>query len=744
MENSELQKSTSDELFGRSFILTMLAIIIPSIIVICYLLGVYEKRQLENNTTAELARYSDSLVGQQLLTVRYVLDGLAANKDILKLAEKQGGQPMQLEKYLTGVAAGSGASIVYVMDKAGTVIGCSRYGDNKTLLGKNYSFRKYFIGAMEGKGVVFPAVGVTTNKRGFYFSTPIYLDADKTVIEGVVVIKIGVQRIEGVLGSMDFPSGMVTPSGIVFISNNDEFLFKISRDISNQELNEIVQSRQFGSKVLERLPGMGNKPSTNGIYTYDNGIVKKIELLFPGWYLAQWRKFRYPYEKAFFISLLTAVFISFSGMLIVARRNRRLQELELQVAKESAEKNLRKGYETLRRILKSSPVAVFVCDEENKISWLNKTGLDMLSLSSYDEAKDYVFGQKIDVIDETESSLVSDNPEDKILNVEAMFKVETGVEVPVLCNRTSFFRGEEELFLYSFLDLSERKQMEAELVHTRKMESIGQLAAGIAHEINTPSQFVASNLDFIIESLPDIFAMIGDFESLCVDRDATEEAVKEKIEEIKDEADYEYLVEELPSAAQQSREGIERISKIVLAMKAFSHPGDNNTMQPADINNALETTLTVAANEWKSIADIDLDLAPGLPAVTCLIGELNQVFLNLIVNGAHSIEDKQKMQDEFEKGVLRITTAQKDDFVEISISDTGMGIPQDFRDKIFDPFFTTKEVGKGSGQGLYIARTLIHEQHGGTLTFATKSGEGTTFTISLPVTQEGEEQQALS
>lgn len=739
MDSIGIKKTVSwEKITDRSLLLILSITTLVLLISVWFFFSMYHKRSVRQNVQRELTRYADSLVGQQLQGITYVLKNLAANGGIIQLAIDQGGQTPKLEKYLTGIAAGSGASIVYILDTEGEVIGCSRYGDNKTLLGKNYAFREYFLGAIQGRDVVFPAVGVTTNERGFYFSTPVYTDIEKTSLKAVAVIKMGVQRIEEVLQSMDSPSGIVTPLGIVFISNKNNLLFTLTRDMERKELNNILKSRQFGNKVLEKIPE--SYLPDEGFLSLNGKVVEKMELLFPGWHLVQWRAFRYPYESAIAASVVATVIISFSGLLIVGKRKRLQKDKELKVAKETAEENLRKGYETLRHILKTSPVAVFVCDQRMKVSWLNKTARNMLELSSYDEAKSYVFGESIDVVDDDGNSLIKKNGQKKIINVEGILKDDKETEIPVLLNRTSFHRGEELLYLYSFLDLAERKQMEAELVHTRKMESIGQLASGIAHEINSPAQFVGSNIDFIIEALPDLFSLVDKLEAALVDQseNLTEEThfPEETVSGMKDEADYDYLHDELPVAARQSREGIERISKIVLAMKAFSHPGDSNAMQTADINNAIETTLTVAANEWKGVTEVELDLADNLPTVPCLIGELNQVFLNLIVNGAHAIEELQSSQDKFQKGLLKITTSAEDDFVKITFSDSGTGIAQEHRDKVFDPFFTTKEVGRGSGQGLYIARTLIHEQHNGTLTFDTIDGEGTTFTIRLPVREE--------
>lgn len=736
MTNPQKKNATQSE-SGKttSLILFIVILLCGSLVLLCLLLGVLEKNKIRQAAVEELARYGDSLVGQQLQSIRLVLDDLAKNTDIIALASSEEEQSLVVEKYLTGVADGSGASIVYILDPQGTVIGCSRYGGGKTLIGKNYGFREYFQGAIKGRHIVFPAVGITTKKRGLYFSAPVYAAPGRDKIIAAAVVKMGVERIEKVIQSMDYPSGMVTPSGVIFASNSLSMLFHRTKGIDAQELERLIASRQFGDSKLD-LHSYARETTTGGGVFLQERIKERKELLFPGWYLTQWREFRYPTELAFMYSLVTVVIFCFTGLLIVGRRKRLQKDRELQIAKERAEEYLRKGYETLQHILKSSPVSVCVCDQSHQITWLNKTALQMLGVTEYNQAKQFRFGEELNIVNDENVSLLNNNAKVKITNLEGILQTTEDNEIPVLFNRTSFLRDDKELYLYFFLDLSERKQMEAELVHTRKMESIGQLAAGIAHEINSPAQFVGSNIDFILESLPDLFSVVDGYETILGTIESGDENLKEVktgLDQIKETADYDYLREELPIATKQSREGVERISKIVLAMKAFSHPGDSNTMLPADINNALETTLTVAANEWKSIADVQLELASELPAVDCLIGELNQVFLNLIVNGAHAIEARQRGEETFKKGLLKIATALDDDYATISISDNGTGIPTEHAEKIFDPFFTTKDVGKGSGQGLYIARTLIHDQHDGTLSFETTYGEGTTFTIRLPL-----------
>ncbi len=279
----------------------------------------------------------------------------------------------------------------------------------------------------------------------------------------------------------------------------------------------------------------------------------------------------------------------------------------------------------------------------------------------------------------------------------------------------------------------ERKVMEVQLRHAQKLESIGQLAAGIAHEINTPTQFIGDNVRFLESSFGSLKNVYRQCEHVV--RAAKQQAVTSELiaqaEEAAARADIDFLMGEIPNAIRQSLEGVARVAKIIRAMKDFSHPGTGEKT-PLDLNRAIETTLTVAGNEWKYVASIVTDFDPLLPPVRCLPGELNQVILNLIVNAAHAIADV--VGDGTKgKGVITASTRRCDDWAEIRIQDTGTGIAEKIRHKIFDPFFTTKPVGKGTGQGLAIAHTVVVDQHNGTLTVETEPGVGTVFIVRLPL-----------
>ena len=280
-------------------------------------------------------------------------------------------------------------------------------------------------------------------------------------------------------------------------------------------------------------------------------------------------------------------------------------------------------------------------------------------------------------------------------------------------------------------EMTTRLQMEAELRQAQKLESVGRLAAGVAHEINTPVQFVSDSVHFVRDAMTAIFRLVSALvvvERSVLDGRPSREAADDAGVAV-EEADLPYLTEHVPRALDRALEGLERVAVIVRWMKEFAHP-DQNQMHQADLNRAITSTLTIARNEYKYVADVDLDLGD-IPTVCCLVGALNQAVLNIVVNAAHAIGDA--VAGTSNRGRIGVRTRRDGDDVVISISDTGGGIPADIQGRIFDPFFTTKEVGRGTGQGLSISRSVVVEQHGGQIDFETEAGKGTTFLIRLPI-----------
>jgi signal transduction histidine kinase len=276
-----------------------------------------------------------------------------------------------------------------------------------------------------------------------------------------------------------------------------------------------------------------------------------------------------------------------------------------------------------------------------------------------------------------------------------------------------------------------RAEVELELRQAQKLEAIGRLAAGIAHEINTPVQFVSDSLQFLKEGTDDLFALVrarGDALRDVQDGASPANAATARTGDV----DLAYLEAQIPEAVDHSLEGLARITHIVRSIKEFAHP-DRKEMTATDLNGAIMTTLALARSEYKDVAEVETDLQP-LPLVRCHAGEVNQVLLNLVVNAAHAVADARR--DGGAPGQIRVQTRCADGDVVIAISDTGIGIGPEIHDHIFEPFFTTKEVGRGTGQGLAIARTVV-QKHGGRLTFDSEVGAGTTFSLRLPVAPAG-------
>ena len=281
-------------------------------------------------------------------------------------------------------------------------------------------------------------------------------------------------------------------------------------------------------------------------------------------------------------------------------------------------------------------------------------------------------------------------------------------------------------------DITESKLMRSQLFQAQKLESVGQLAAGIAHEINTPTQYIGDNVRFLKDAFRDLEKVRASYERILAaaqNGTLTSETVREVTDALK-RTDAGYLAEEIPKAIEQTLEGIDRVSKLVGAMKEFSHP-DTKEKTLLDLNHSIQCTITVARNEWKYVADMETDFDPSLPPICCQPGEFNQVILNLIVNAAHAIADVVGKGGPA-KGKIKVQTLDCPEWVEIRIQDTGTGIPEKVRARIFDPFFTTKEIGKGTGQGLAIAHSVVVDKHDGSIHFETEDGKGTTFIIRLP------------
>ena len=398
-----------------------------------------------------------------------------------------------------------------------------------------------------------------------------------------------------------------------------------------------------------------------------------------------------------------------------------------------AEIALRASEERYRELFENASDIVYTTGMDTRLTSLNRVGQKTLGYSA-EEATQLTLEQLVspkhwEQINRSRERLMA-GASDITMEVEVTTK--DGRQMMLEVKPRLIYRGGKPVGVQGIgRDITGRDAAEVELRHAQKLESVGRLASGIAHEINTPIQFVGDNTRFLQDSFGDLQTLLAKYQEL---RDAANSGpvrpeLLAEVHHVEETADCAYLLEEIPKALTQTLDGVTRVATIVRAMKEFAHP-EGKEMAAADLNRALLSTLTVARNELKYVADVDTEFGD-LPLVVCNIGDLNQVFLNLLVNAAHAIGESVKGTGQ--KGKIRVCTAPEGDAVLVTISDTGCGIPEANRSKVFDPFFTTKEVGRGTGQGLAIARSVVVERHKGSLTFESEVGKGTTFMIRLPV-----------
>ncbi len=404
-----------------------------------------------------------------------------------------------------------------------------------------------------------------------------------------------------------------------------------------------------------------------------------------------------------------------------------------------AEVELNEGMVFLSNVIDNVPNLIFVKDSDGRFTLANRACAELFGTTVEELIGKTVADFNINATDLERVNRVDrevfDTQKEKVISEESLTDADGNVRWFQTVKRPLVIGdGSEQHLLGIATDLTERKILESQLQHSQKLESIGQLAAGIAHEINTPTQYVGDNTRFIRDAFNDFNSILEKYAEL-LESAQSGEIKSEMIADVQKEietADLEYLLEEVPNALRQSLDGVSRIAKIVQSMKDFAHPGSADK-QSADLNRAIESTVTVARNEWKYIADVETSFDPQLPLVPCYLGEFNQVVLNMVINAAHAISDVVGDGSQG-KGKITITTTKvSDNWAEVRIGDSGNGIPPEIQKRIFDPFFTTKEVGKGTGQGLAISHTVVVEKHGGQLSFETESGQGTTFIIRLPL-----------
>ena len=398
---------------------------------------------------------------------------------------------------------------------------------------------------------------------------------------------------------------------------------------------------------------------------------------------------------------------------------------------------LRRSEEKYRTVIENLPQGYFEADIEGYIVFFNDSMCKQVAYP-HDELKGMKFQTLVDsqYVEEISQVLNRVRETGGHMNgvVLGLKKKDGGTQqFGMSISPTRNDKGQIIGFMGIVNDITDRLVDEDQVTQSKKLEAIGSLAAGIAHEINTPTQYVKDNTTFLKESFADLAQFFEEFYALMkmLKQGAVTDDMVEKINAAVEDADIDYLLEEVPASLEQSLDGLDRIAIIVRALKEFSHPG-SEAKQPADLRKIIENTVIVGRNEWKYVSEVKMDFAPDLPMVPCKGNEIAQVILNLIINAAHAIGSF-KSDGPQEKGTITISTLLDGDWAEIRVRDTGGGIPKEIREKVFDPFFTTKGVGKGTGQGLSMAYSTIAGNHKGTISFDTEMGKGTTFIIRLPI-----------
>jgi two-component system NtrC family sensor kinase len=411
-----------------------------------------------------------------------------------------------------------------------------------------------------------------------------------------------------------------------------------------------------------------------------------------------------------------------------------VQELEETVNRRTEQ--LRKSEDRYRLITENAGDLIAIIDGEGKWIYRSPSFQRLLGYTA-DELAAFSAFELVHPDDRTATTAVMRECAQRGVNLTCEFRIrhKDGAWL-VMESHAGPFRdasGETEGTLFVTRDISERHKLELQLRQAQKLESIGQLAAGIAHEINTPMQFIGDNTRFLAETFADLDPLIKAYGKLLIEAEAgaVTPAVLSAARSAQAAASPDYLLNEIPKAIRDTLEGVKRTTKIVQAMKTFSHPGSAKKTL-VDLREAVESTLTISGSEWRHVANVVTEFDPELTTVPLFAAEFNQALLNLIVNATHAIADVVGNGDQ-SKGTITISIRTVGEWAEVRIRDTGTGIPESAQRRIFDPFFTTKPPGKGTGQGLGIVRSVIVDKHGGSLDFETAMGQGTVFIIRVPL-----------
>jgi len=550
------------------------------------------------------------------------------------------------------------------------------------------------------------------NLKGFYILTAVPLIDDEGELEGIIEyykdisylknienqVRSSEERFRNIYDNMinGIMSYRITESG-------DDFVLQ---DLNNSAsfIEQLEKKEAVGKKFTELFPNQGEHELLNlYLQVYKTG---ESELTSQYFYqddrISGWRE--------------SFVFKSGSGEIVTIFE-------DITINKQNEERNLK-----LISAIEHNPSSILITDNKHRIEYANPSFTKITGYSQL-EAR----GKTLSILSENSASKASiDNvipglDRGESWEGELLHQKKNGDSYYDKLSIVPISNSKKEIinFVVTHNDISEFKRLQSNLLQAQKMESVGQLSAGIAHEINTPVQYISDNLKFISQGLEPVFAMV---KKIIDSTDCTE--MLALVNNLKN-SDFDYLAGEIPLALTQSMEGTDQIASIIKAMKEFSHPGVRDRVN-TDINKLILTVLSISKNEWKYNCETVTDLAPNLPHILVYANEINQVLLNIIVNAAQAIGSQIEAKI-IERGLIKIKSAVENGYLKITIEDNGGGIPDEIKNKIYDPFFTTKDVGKGSGQGLYIAHDIIVNKHQGRIELESKVGSGSEFKIYLPI-----------
>jgi hypothetical protein len=407
---------------------------------------------------------------------------------------------------------------------------------------------------------------------------------------------------------------------------------------------------------------------------------------------------------------------------------------ELQEAHHKLE---RQSQERMRAIVETAPDGIITFSDNGLIESCNTASCDLFGYAREDLVGSHFANLLADLKGMSWRKYLRSQLEANTSRKQGANEIESrrkdGTVVTLLISLSKIVTDDGWLYTVILRDLTEFKSLQRELNQAQRLESIGQLAAGIAHEINTPMQFVGDNIEYLNECTDRLFKVVDAYQQNLTGGGTPKSWLERcrEIDEVIQQNQFDRLRKQIPQAITESIDGIQRVKHIVRAMKEFSHPGGGNKT-PSDLNRAIESTVTITRNRWKYVAELELDLDPDMPSVWCYPADMNQVLLNLIINAADAIADKVGDRGEALGRITARSRAVGENAV-IEVEDTGCGIPEAIRNRVFDPFFTTKEVGKGTGQGLAICYNAVVKKHGGSINVESTRGVGTLFRITIPV-----------